>query len=398
MSDTLLRQRLTLRQLPLATRVVLTVFLAAVGLGYFSALVQLHIAHSDQKGSPLPTPNDVVKRFSYFEEFDGTPPKSHVEDLISGHRSEGWGASNMTPAFFDKSSGYKTVIKLKPSDPKRKRVDDSREAERLAVLAFIHLPADQRKAVYEADAMELPAALKGQPIPEEYVTEGKVCIACIIKDRCVRCHGDRAQQPNLSTFEKLEPYITPATEDTPREALGKKWVGSSATMGTSKLVQSTHAHALSFAVLFALTGLVYSISSHPRLVRGVLAPVVLVAQVADVSCWWLARLDLPWGPVFAQCIMATGGVVGLGLSLQIVLSLFDMFGWRGRAVLALLAAGGLAIVGAVYVTAIHPALVEQKRRAVGEQIQAPPQEPQKQPDPKDGAGRQVPVPNPDPMK
>ena len=39
-------ERLTLRALPLAARLVLAVFLIAVGLGYGSALVQLHFQHA----------------------------------------------------------------------------------------------------------------------------------------------------------------------------------------------------------------------------------------------------------------------------------------------------------------------------------------------------------------
>lgn len=503
MSDTL-RPRYTLRDLPLPAKLVVSAFLLAVGLGYFSAMVQLHIAHSDQEGNPLPTPDDVVKRFSYFEKFDeNKKPVSHVEHLISGHREDGWGASNMTPAFFGKSGGYEPYSKLKPTDPKRKAVDDAREGERqamihfvsmkpderkaayaanemafppalkgrpltdayilgdpsgglpksqieklitghrempfdstnmtpaffgkskgyekeakkgkekvdmareterLAFLAFIHTPKEKRKALYDADAMELPAELKGRPLHDEYADGDKVKIQMLIEDRCVTCHKRGNQNPELDTFDKLEPFITPppqrapaikitsiindrcgrchnenqapqfntyekleplitAALEEPREALGQKWVGSSHTMGTSKLVQSTHAHALSFAVLFALTGFVYAFASHPGFVRGVLAPLALVAQVADLSCWWLARLDLPYGPVFALAIMGTGGVVGLSVGLQIVLSLFNMYGIKGKAVLVLMflvAAGGFYVL---YTQKLKPDLDREKDRA-----------------------------------
>jgi hypothetical protein len=56
--------RLTLRQLPLAAKLVLTVFLIAVGVGYFSALIQLHIQHSGRDGNALPTLADVVEVFA----------------------------------------------------------------------------------------------------------------------------------------------------------------------------------------------------------------------------------------------------------------------------------------------------------------------------------------------
>ena len=44
-----------------------------------------------------------------------------------------------------------------------------------------------------------------------------------------------------------------------------------------------------------------------------IAPLPLLAQVADISCWWLARLEGPIGEQFAQAILVTGGIVGLSL-------------------------------------------------------------------------------------
>ena len=63
--------------------------------------------------------------------------------------------------------------------------------------------------------------------------------------------------------------------------------------------------------------------------------------MADVSCWWLARLD-GVGPYFALTIIGTGAVVGLGLWLQIVLSLFNMYKLPGRLVLLVLLGGAVA--------------------------------------------------------
>jgi hypothetical protein len=112
-------------------------------------------------------------------------------------------------------------------------------------------------------------------------------------------------------------------------------------MTVEHLTQTTHLHLLSFCVLWMLTGLIFAFTSYPTSVRCILAPVVLLAQVADVSCWWLARLD-GVGPYFALTIIGTGAVVGLGLWLQIVLSLFNMYKLPGRLVLLVLLGGAVA--------------------------------------------------------
>jgi hypothetical protein len=57
-----------------------------------------------------------------------------------------------------------------------------------------------------------------------------------------------------------------------------------------------------------------------------------VAQVVDIGCWWLARTGEPYGPLFATAIPITGGVVAAGLGLQIVMSLYDLFGRAGKVV------------------------------------------------------------------
>lgn len=356
--------RFTLRDLPLPAKLVVSAFLLAVGLGYFSALVQLHFKHSSMAGSPLPTPNDVIERFSHYREFDGKYPKSKIEEIVSGDPAGAFSKANMTPAFFGESDkAYKKVANLPKDDPKRAKLDAERTGERDALIAFINTPTDQRKALFDADAMEMPENLKGKPITEEFVENGKLKVKFLLEERCARCHKEGEQSPNLNDWKALEENITPPPQEK-YESGGKTWVNSPKTMTLDGLTQSTHAHLLSFAVLFALTGLTYSFTSHPGLLRGVLAPVVLVAQVADVSCWWLARLDLPYGPMFALAIMGTGGVVGLGLSLQIVLSLFDMYGVKGKVVLLLLflAAGGGFYV--LYDKAIKPGLEKEKARTL----------------------------------
>ena len=311
--------KLVLRDLPLPVRLTLSAFLVAVGLGYFSALVQLHFQQASH-GTPLPTPDDVVEVFSGVENFwSGKPaagppkPVSKLEELIMAPEDLPHNASgSMAFAFFGKNL---------PEGQRPKR-----EGERLAVQAWIDSPDDQRKEAYENDAFPLPPALTNHPITEDYLDGGKVKVKSIIDARCSKCHGDEGLQGK----KKLVDYSDFA------DVLEVPTAGNtSRQMSLERLTESTHLHLLSFAMLWALTGLVFAFSSYPVWLRCVLAPLVLVAQVADVSCWWLARLA-GVGPYFALTIMGTGAVVGLGLGLQIVLSLINMYGEPNGAVRRLL--------------------------------------------------------------
>ena len=106
-------------------------------------------------------------------------------------------------------------------------------------------------------------------------------------------------------------------------------------------------------MLWGMTGLIFALTSFPGWLRAIVAPAALIAQMVDISFWWLARIDTH-GPTFAQAITISGGVVGLALAIQILGSLFDLFGAKGKVVLAviLLVAAGLG--GVVFVKVVDP--------------------------------------------
>ena len=262
----------TLRELPLPVRLVLSLFLLAVGLGYFSALVQLHFQNAS-RGEPLPTPNDVVEIFSGVQNWPvqmPAPPKpvSKMEKLIMAPEDLPHnGSGTMGFAFFGKRL------------PPVKRPE--REGERLAVQAWINAPDAERKEAYDGDAFPLPASLADHPITKDYMADGKVRVKSLIQARCDKCHGEEGLQGKikLSDYSDFADVLTvPVVGHTSRQ------------MSLEHLTQTTHLHLLSFCVLWTLTGLIFAFSSYPRWLRCVLGPIVLLAQVADVSCWWLARL------------------------------------------------------------------------------------------------------------
>lgn len=369
--------RFTLRQLPLPAKVVVTVFLFAVGLGYVSAMVQLHDKHSSKEGEPLPTPADVVEVFAGLKKPDpnAPPPCSRIDTLLCGDKTANdVSKDNMAPAFFAKSKGWdkeSAPSRRDPRGPAGVSIQELREGELNAMLAWVRgADPTAKQAAYEADKFTLPTELQAKPITPEFLTANKeLKIKSLIDARCQNCHKD--QPPELGTYAGLEPLVNVPSQ----ELIDGKWVRSSRQVGKEKLIQSTHAHLLTFAILFALTGLVFAFTGYPSGVRLFLAPVVLIAQVADVGCWWLARTPAPYGPLFATAIIGTGTVVGLGLVLQIFLSLLSMYATRGKMVMLVLMAvvgGGLAYVG---LKVIQPALDEEKAAALKVKTTPPPVKP-----------------------
>ncbi|MGL4554174.1 MAG: hypothetical protein ACRC33_23670, partial [Gemmataceae bacterium] len=329
-----------LHRLPFAARLCLACFLISVGVGYFSAIVQLHFQHAGP-GDLLPTMKDVVKVFHGPRE--GEEPKSRLEALITADEGLPWnGNGQMSAAFTTKSDEptWKAAVntaarvlakgrdRMKPSDQDLKDAEaalrEERKGEVRAVVAWVRTGASKEE--YDADRSPLTGDPR-QITPKYLGVDGEnrfAKLASILTDRCARCHS-KDGDPNLANFP-LDTY----------EAVAKYTkVTGGAAMSLEKLAQTTHVHLLAFSMLYMLTGLLLAMTRWPNVLKVPLACIPLVVQLFDIACWWLARIPGETGVRFAELIPITGGIVGAGLGLQILLTLFDLFGKWGRLVLVL---------------------------------------------------------------
>jgi hypothetical protein len=330
---------LRLRHLPLPARLVLSAFLISVGCGYFAALVQLHFQHASP-GNPLPTRDDVVRRF--YGQLPGEKAESKLQHLLNADEGLPFnGGGQMKAAFFEKSSGWKKEVerrarkiagrRAEPDEAQLKQAEEElrkeRDAERLALLEWLARGAD--KDAYDNDTYCVSDKLTALPIDEKFVGDppdngGKaIKVQTLLNERCARCHAEGAQVSKipLEKYEQIQKY-TKVEEAQP--------------ISREQLIQSTHVHLLSFSMLYLLTGVIFAFTGLPAFVRFLIAPLPLVAQLADIACWWLTRTD----PRFADGIIFAGGVVAAGLMLHIVLGLFSMYGKLGKFVLLLLIVAG----------------------------------------------------------
>jgi hypothetical protein len=354
--------RLRLRDLPLSARLVLSAFLISVGCGYFAALVQLHFQHASP-GNVMPSRDDVVR---VFYGPTGEKPRPKLQAVLEADESLPFnGGGTMATAFTKKSGGWESAVKKQaqkltgrrgtPTDEQLQQAEaelrKERDTERLALIEWVAKGAD--KQAYDEDSFCVSDALVNSPLDDKFVgdppAEGgrTVKVQTILTERCVRCHGPgggKAEKFPLDSYEHLQKYLK---------------VNESQAISKEALIQSTHVHLLSFSILYGLTGLIFAFTGLPRLVRIVIAPLPLVAQLADIACWWLTRLD----PRFADGIIIAGGVVGAGLGLHIVLGLFSLYGKAGRAVLVLLIVAGALAGWQAKERYIDPYLAQEKPAA-----------------------------------
>jgi hypothetical protein len=273
-----------------------------------------------------------------------------------------------------------------------------RDGEREAMLAWLRAGAD--KSEYDSDAFPLSDDMARRPITSAYVEkkdrETVLKIRTLLKDRCVRCHATedaanaKAAKFPLEKHEQLQKYLTVEggermvlrvrsliqercvwchsdggdAPNFPLESYGnlRKYVSTDAggAMSLNKLAQTTHVHLLGFAVLYGMTGLILAFSGYRESIRLLLAPLPLAAQVLEISLWWLIRLDEPVRTLCSYGIPLLGGVVGVGLGLQLVLAMLDLVGRKGKVVLAVLFLVALLGVGGLYLKVVGPHLQNEK--------------------------------------
>jgi hypothetical protein len=355
-----LNDRFVLRDLSLPTRLTLSLFLMSVGVGYFSALVQLHFAGGAKAGEPLPGPAEVEK--SYHGDRDRSRPVSRFEHLLVADSDDFSGQGTMKPAFTTKSrsdwDAFVANIVAQKGEAGKQALLAEREGERKAVIEWIRVGGTQFgdfKKAFEDDKFVLSDTVT-DPITADYLDKPEgghrvVKIKALFEQRCTDCHGadgrsNKARKYPFEDVDKLKKYVEVKAGNT--------------GMSLDKLAQTTHVHLLAFSMLYGLTGFLFSLTTYPALIRYVISPLALFAQLCDISCWWLARAN----PFFAQVILVTGGVVGLSVAIQILGSLFDMYGGRGKMVLFVIIVAGALGGGWVHQTVIKPYLDSEAAAAV----------------------------------
>src|SRR5262249_38617167 len=116
------KARWTVRDLPFAARLTLAAFLVSVGVGYFSALVQLHFQHA-RPGELMPTTEDAVKKF---HPSTTETPTSRIQRLLDADENLPFnGTGQMAAAFTHKSPGWEgKVNKAAKALAKKAKLDD----------------------------------------------------------------------------------------------------------------------------------------------------------------------------------------------------------------------------------------------------------------------------------
>jgi hypothetical protein len=131
----------------------------------------------------------------------------------------------------------------------------------------------------------------------------------ILESSCAGCHSAEAAVAGVVTadYADLKPLLA--------QDRGKSW---------SRLVTLSHTHVPAVLSVVFILVLIFSFSRYPQVLKAVVMVFSVLAILADVGSWWLAKLS----PALAILVILGGICMALSFLVLIVLSFVDM--WFGK--------------------------------------------------------------------
>jgi len=269
--------------LPASWRVILTAFLALIGVGYLHALANLASRHAlaDRK------------------------PELTLDDLRAVFHGLSIPAAQTRPAV----PRSRMLEQIEPGGDMRKHLEKGGDEAIRALTAWLQRGAAE--AAFEQAAL----AQAGDPSAR-----------AIIERRCLNCHnaesGEKKDAPyGPDLFEaQYTLVIRYAAPGTAKHALPQPSPAGGPAMerlppqALPHIYLVAHIHMLSIPVFTLIVAGLYLLAGRPSRVRGAMAAVPMLMLVTDFSGWWLARAFEP--AVFA--ILGAGAAYGVAIGWQLL--------------------------------------------------------------------------------
>jgi hypothetical protein len=134
-----------------------------------------------------------------------------------------------------------------------------------------------------------------------------VRIQPILKRACAVCHSPELGRP---TTPPLTSYAEVA-----------KYTGVDVGASIKSLIGSSHIHLFGMSLIFMFTGAIFALSETPRIFRLVVVAVPFLAIWFDIGSWWFTKYE----PLFAYTLIIGAVLMGISLTMQIGISLYEMW-------------------------------------------------------------------------
>jgi len=224
-----------------------TVFLLCIGIGYMFAMVHLYYTHQGRDGKPGLSVEDI--RIAYY----GQHQQTRLGAAINGAMG-----ANL-----------------------------NRPEQKITIIDW--LDHGSKRAEFEA---------RVQPI---------------LNSNCVMCHSPASGMglPPLTSYEKV---IELTQTDT----------GAS----LQSLVRVSHIHMFGIAFILFLVGRIFILCEMPVMLKRITVVIPFLAMMLDILSWYVTKVS----PSFAWVVVISGGLMGISFTVQIVVSIYQMWFYRPKIV------------------------------------------------------------------
>ena len=260
--------------LPVAVRIMLTAFLAIIGVGYLTAVANIYYRHKLADGKPGLSLDDIRAVYSGLAAEGGNAPAA-VSRMLTMIRGE--------------MRGY-----------------ISTESD-FAVLENWLKAGGSEKGFDEGEGRKTPRR--------------------VMIRQCLRCHAtstdtEISRKSPFGSDEFTVDYTLIAPLASAQRVAGEMTVISPPQYTMPRLILISHMHMLAIPMFTLVVGLLFMMTRLSWGVRSALTPLPMLALAVDFSGWWLARL----ADGFIYFIAAGGAIFGIVFGAQILVVAWDM--WR----------------------------------------------------------------------
>jgi hypothetical protein len=160
-----------------------------------------------------------------------------------------------------------------------------------------------------ADNLEFPGQ---KQIIFDWIEKGaqeetfKTAIAPILNENCIGCHSEESGMglPSMTSYEKV---------------LELTHIDTGVSIQT--LVRVSHIHMFGVAFILFFVGRIFVLCEMPVKLKRIMVTVPFLAILLDIFSWYLTKFI----PGFAYVVVISGGLMGISLCAQILMSIYQMW-------------------------------------------------------------------------
>jgi hypothetical protein len=143
------------------------------------------------------------------------------------------------------------------------------------------------------------------------VDEFNANVAPIMSENCVACHSEDSGMglPSLINYEEV-----------------MKLTHSDTGASIQSLVRVSHIHLFGIAFILFFVGRIFILCEMAPMIKRVMVVVPFLAILLDILSWYATKII----PGFSYVVIASGGLMGLSLAGQILISIYQMWFYKPK--------------------------------------------------------------------